>query len=240
MPPTRLPLLLCAFVLPLSLGAQTAPAPTPAPTAGKKAAEDLITLNPFEVRAEADNSYGALNSNSLTQFNAALNKTPVSADIFTEEFMRDIGATSIEEMLTGYGAGTGIVSPQASEGEALLPQPGDRVGNQTVGVRGVNSGGIHRDGFTSTGSLGSTAVGISSNFDSERVEVVRGPQGLLYGSSGAGGTINTTSKRANFNRRNGTASWRIDQYGSKQGQLDYNHGGENLAFRFSYLDDAQR
>jgi outer membrane receptor protein involved in Fe transport len=62
------------------------------------------------------------------------------------------------------------------------------------------------------------------------VEVVRGPQGLLYGSSGAGGTINTTSKRANFNRRNGTASWRIDQYGSKQGQLDYNHGGGRELF----------
>jgi outer membrane receptor protein involved in Fe transport len=242
MPPIRLALLLSTSALHVSLVAQSAPAPvpTPKPTASTKAAEELITLNPFEVKAEADSSYGALNSNSLTQFNTALNKTPVSADIFTEEFMRDISATSIEDMMLAYGAGTGMVSAQAPDSDALSQQPGDRVGNSTVGVRGVNSGAIHRDGFTSTGSLGSTAVGVTSTFNVERAEVVRGPQGLLYGSSGAGGTINTVSKRAHFNRRNGSASWRIDQYGSKQGQFDYNFGGENLAFRFSFLDDSQR
>ena len=47
--------------------AADAPATRPAPPAPK--AGDYVTLNPFEVKAEADNSYGALNSNSLTQFN---------------------------------------------------------------------------------------------------------------------------------------------------------------------------
>lgn len=103
----RCSLLLAPFAA-LSLAFGQTIAPAPATLAAKKPAE-LVTLNPFEVKAEADNSYGALNSNSLTQFNTALNKTPVSADIFTAEFMRDIGATSIEEMLNGYGAGAGTV-----------------------------------------------------------------------------------------------------------------------------------
>ena len=64
------------------------------------------------MKAEADISYGTLNSNSLTQFNTVLNRTPVSADIFTEDFRRDISATSIEEMLNGYGAGGGANSGQ--------------------------------------------------------------------------------------------------------------------------------
>lgn len=212
------------------------------PPASASSSADLIKLNPFEVTAEADRSYGALNSNSLTQFNVPLNKTPVSADIFTEEFMRDISATSIEEMLNGYGAGAGTVMSNP-DADALSQQPGDRVGNQTIGIRGTGGGAIHRDGFSATGAannFGTTAVGISSTFDVERAEVVRGPQGLLYGAGGAGGTVNTVSKRATFNRRNGTASWRIDQYGSKQGQLDFNWGADNVAFRFSLLDDAQR
>ena len=220
--------------------AQTAP-PTPAKAGAEKPAE-LVTLNPFEVKAEADNSYGALNSNSLTQFNIALHQTPVSADIFTAEFMRDIAATSVEEMLNGYGAGAGTVMSNP-DSDALSQQPGDRVGNQTIGIRGTGGGAIRRDGFAATGAannFGSTAVGITSTFDVERADVVRGPQGLLYGAGGAGGTVNTVSKRATFNRQAGSAMWRIDQVGSKQAQFDYNTGSDSLAFRFALLDDVQR
>ena len=236
----RCSLLLAPFAA-LSLAFGQTIAPAPATLAAKKPAE-LVTLNPFEVKAEADNSYGALNSNSLTQFNTALNKTPVSADIFTAEFMRDIGATSIEEMLNGYGAGAGTVMSNP-DSDALSQQPGDRVGNQTIGIRGTGGGAIRRDGFAATGAannFGSTAVGVTSNFDVERADVVRGPQGLLYGAGGAGGTVNTVSKRANFNQQRGSLSWRIDQFGSKQGQIDYNVGQDWLAFRLSLLDDAQR
>jgi outer membrane receptor protein involved in Fe transport len=222
-----------------SAGATLAP---PANPAANRAADSLIQLNPFEVKADADNSYGALNSNSLTQFNTSLHTTPVSADIFTAEFMRDIGATSIEEMLAGYGAGAGTVMSNP-DSDALSQQPGDRVGNQTIGIRGTGGGAIRRDGFAATGAannFGSTAVGVTSTFDVERADVVRGPQGLLYGAGGAGGTVNTVSKRANFGRRNGSVTYRIDQYGSKQAQLDVNVGTDNLAFRFALLEDDQR
>jgi len=188
---TLLPL---AALLASALRAQIAPAPAPA----ARPAGGLVALNPFEVKAEADHSYGALNSNSLTQFNTALDLTPVSADIFTAEFMRDIAVTSVEEMLNGYGAGAGTVMSNP-ESDALSQQPGDRVGNQTIGLRGTGGGAIRRDGFAATGAannFGSTAVGITSTFDVERADVVRGPQGLLYGAGGAGGTLNTVSKRA--------------------------------------------
>lgn len=236
----HLPSVLSTLALSAAAFAQIAP-PAP-PTAATKKSAEVVALNPFEVKAEADNSYGALNSNSLTQFNTALHQTPVSADIFTAEFMRDIAATSVEEMLNGYGAGAGTVMSNP-DSDALNQQPGDRVGNQTIGIRGTGGGAIRRDGFAATGAannFGSTAVGITSTFDVERADVVRGPQGLLYGAGGAGGTVNTVSKRANFNQQRGAATWRIDQYGSKQAQLDYNTGGDRLAFRFALLDDAQR
>ena len=196
---------LAAVILSATASAQVVP-PRPASEAAAKG--PAVTLNPFEVKAEADNSYGALNSNSLTQFNTALNRTPVSADIFTEDFMRDISATSIEEMLNGYGAGAGTVMSNP-DSDALSQQPGDRVGNQTIGIRGTGGGAVHRDGFSATGpanNFGTTATGISSTFDVERADVVRGPQGLLYGAGGAGGTVNTVSKRAKFSRNEGRAS----------------------------------
>ena len=242
-PAIRTAFVLAPFALLSSaIGQSTSPTPTADAIAAAKRSAEFVTLNPFEVKAEADNSYGALNSNSLTQFNTALDKTPVSADIFTAEFMRDIAATSVEEMLNGYGAGAGTVMSNP-DSDALNQQPGDRVGNQTIGIRGTGGGAIRRDGFAATGAannFGSTAVGITSTFDVERADVVRGPQGLLYGAGGAGGTVNTVSKRAMFNQRRGSASWRIDQFGSKQGQLDYNAGNDWLAFRVALLDDAQR
>jgi hypothetical protein len=65
-------------------------------------------INPFEVKAGADNSYGALNSNSLTQFNTALKELPVSADIFTSDFIRDVTVVNLEELMLASGTGAGV------------------------------------------------------------------------------------------------------------------------------------
>ncbi len=230
--PVRFALL--TFLASAVLTAQTLPPPAATPAATKQS-DALIKLNPFEVKSEADNSYGALNSNSLTQFNAALKDVPVSADIFTEDFIRDVAVTNLEDLLLSYGAGAGTVMSNP-ESDALSQQPGDRVGNQTMGVRGVGVGAPRRDGFV--GTFG-TATGMNTLFDTERVDVVRGPQGLLYGASGAGGTVNIVSKRANFSRTHGRVDFRIDQYGSKQALFDYNVGTENVAVRVALVSDHQ-
>lgn len=203
--------------------------------AGKKAVDDVLHLNPFEVKAEGDNSYGALNSNSLTQFDAELKNVPVSADIFTADFIRDVAVTDLEDLVKSYGAGAGVV-PVTPESDALSQQPGDRQ-FMALGIRGLSTGQPRRDGFV--GTFG-TGTGMNSLFDIERADVVRGPQGLLYGASGAGGTINLVSKRAQFNHRAGRTDYRIDEHGSNHLLFDYNWGAENVAVRVVLLNDDQR
>ena len=62
------------------------------PTAASPArSEDILKLSPYAVQETTDDSYGALNSNSITEFNTALNKLPISADIFSQSFMDDVG-----------------------------------------------------------------------------------------------------------------------------------------------------
>ena len=79
---------------------QTAPVPpATAPAARPAATEETIQLTVFEVLADRDDSYGALNSNSVTRFNTELAKLPISADIYNEAFMRDVNASSVEAML---------------------------------------------------------------------------------------------------------------------------------------------
>jgi outer membrane receptor protein involved in Fe transport len=215
-----------------------AQAVAPAPTSSTvKTADTAITMSPFEVNTSKDTSYGALNSTSITAFNMQLLKTPVAADIFTEEFMRDVAATTVEDLLNGYGAGVGQVFP-TPDTNANDNQPGDRVGIGPIGSRGVAGSFTRRNGFVAS----ATSANYTDMFDMERVEMIKGANALLYGSSGAGGVVNTSSKMARFGSDRQplittTFSSRNDQFGSRRWMLDANYGLSNLAYRFVFLNE---
>ena len=222
--------------------AQPAPAPvgSTAATAAKavKPEEEALQLNVFEVLADRDDSYGALNSNSITRFNTELAKLPISADIYNEAFMRDVNASSVEQMISSYTAGAGFSS---SDGPAstLTAQPGDRASNSYIQLRGLTAPGMQRDAFMTLATFsntGSTATGQTNNFDIERAEVIMGPQALLYGNGGGGGVVNLVSKVARFGRKPyGSLRIQTDQYGGNQGTFDYGWGSKNFAVRAAFI-----
>ncbi len=236
--PIRWFLFASAWVMPAALvPAQVAPQP-PAIAAGRVSPPgEAIQLSPFEVNTAKDTSYGALNSTSITAFNLQLLKTPVAADIFTEEFMRDVAATTVEDLLNGYGAGAGQVFP-TPDANSNDNQPGDRVGIGPIGSRGVAGSFTRRNGFVASAS----SANYTDMFDMERVEMIKGANALLYGSSGAGGVVNTSSKMARFSTGprplvTTTISSRNDQFGSRRWLLDANYGLKNFAYRVVVLDE---
>lgn len=202
-----------------------------------RAPDEPVALSPFEVRADSDNSYGALNANSITSFNTELHKMPISADIFTEAFMRDIGpdADSLENMILTYSPGAAIGNFNGTDPNAN--QPNDRVAYPAISLRGLSGIRPQRDGFM--GVTNGTGSGYTNSFDTERVEVIQGPQSLLYGVGGGGGAINIVSKKARFDSRSfGSFRFRVDQYGSKSGQLDLGLGGKRFAVRFAAINET--
>jgi outer membrane receptor protein involved in Fe transport len=228
------------FALVSGLLASVAPAVRAAEVPERSALRDeAIQLTPFEVVADSDRSYGAINSNSITRFNTELSRLPVSADILTETFMRDVGVTSVEEMITTFHAGSGM---SYSDAGSATTQPGDRNAESAVQIRGLYTPTMQRDGFLplwtySTSST--TGTGFTSNFDIERVELIKGPQSLLYGSGGGGGVINTVSKQARLGRAPfGSMSYKIDQFGSKSGQLDFGAGTKRFAVRLAAVKES--
>ena len=245
--PGRLCRLLCLATLTactqVAFGQAVAPArPEPAkptPVVTPVAVEEAVVLSAFEVKADSDKSYGAVNSNSITRFNTELDHMPVSADIFNEAFMKDIAATSVEDMVVGYsaGAGSAIASPGPSSSNN---QSGDRNANSFLALRGLTAPTMQRDGFMPVNTYiqsGSTGTGYTNNFDTERVEIINGPQSLLYGVGGAGGVMNLVSKQARFGRPTfGSAQFQVDQWGHKLGLVDIGISRGNVAVRIAATD----
>ena len=115
-----------------------------------------------------------MNSNAITRFNVELSKLPVSADIFTQAFIDDIGATNVEGMVVGNSAGAGLSAIDAANATA---QQGDHVAHNYIQLRGFDTSVMQRDSLMPVGPLfnpGSTAAGETSLFDVERVEVIDG------------------------------------------------------------------
>ncbi len=226
----QLALAQAAPVRPASTPTST-PATTSSDSTATKSAEEVVALSPFAVVASGTDSYSALNTNSVTRFSAELSKLPVSADVFTESFLDDIAATSLEEMVVNYGTGTGVGGANP-EGTAESNRPGDRASNVNVKIRGLDAGQMRINSFG--------AGGIDDAFSTERVDVVRGPQSLLNGGVGGGGVVNAISKQARFNSRLTRLQFRTDDNGSLRGVVDYGLGGQRLALRLSGMMEDQR
>ena len=109
-----------------------------------------------------------------------------------------------------------------------------------VRIRGVGSGAI--------GSAGDAGVGIHMNgaylwssrvfegqyYDSERVEVLRGPQGTLYGRNTTGGAINVITNKADPTEMSGNIELTAGNYNATQMRGHFNIPiTDNLAVRFA-------
>ena len=78
-----------------------------------------------------------------------------------------------------------------------------------------------------------------SLYNVEQVEVLRGPNALLFGRGGTGGIINRVTKKATIGETFGSFDLGADDFGSTDLAIDYNvQSGENSAFRLNAHVDA--
>ncbi len=121
-----------------------------------------------------------------------LQDLPGSAAAITESMIEDTGGIYSLRDVTDLIPGITIVEAAASD----LMEPSIRGAGQSRNRSSVSATGFYRNGaYFASQSLGGRSFARMDTYDVERVEVLRGPQGALYGRNALGGAMNIISRR---------------------------------------------
>lgn len=160
-------------VIPLRAQSVATPAPAEKKPSVPPAKEEPVKLSVFEVTTTRDIGYQSANAAEATRMNTPIEDIPMNVTIFNQQFIEDVLATDTAQLLA-YESTT----VRTTENDGFLAR-----GSASVGANFLN-------GFAQTSGFGSQPLA-----NIERVEVIRGPAAVLYGSGGYGGTINRITKQ---------------------------------------------
>lgn len=207
-------LLLAAVLAPAA--AQSAPTPRPVPPS----AEGVVELSPFVTMAGSETGYVATSSLAGGRINTPLRDIAAQVDVLTLEFIRDIGATSIEEAVA-FSTNNNNITDQNTG-----PNNGTTSTRASGRARGF-------DAVTTSADFYPTNLP-SELYNVERITLANGPQSILFGLGNAGGAIDTATKRAGM-RDSAELGLRGDNHGSVRATLDVNRvlRPQSLAFRLT-------
>ena len=150
---------------------------------------EVFELSPFSVTTDGDIEYTSQNSISATRTNVGIKNLPQSIVVFNQDLLDDTNLVSL----------TGILDMDASFVNGFSSEDGVSGEIRARGM-GVSSGSVLLvDGFESlaTNSI-IPIVGV------ERIEILKGPNAVLYGETSPAGVINRISKRPSFDRAFGS------------------------------------
>jgi len=167
---------------------------------------------------------------TATRHEESLSKVPVSVSAFTQEDMDQKGMKDFTDIVR-FTPGVSI----------------DQTGTNAISIRGISSSG----GAGTTGIyIDDTPIQMRSlgfnpddtlpkTFDLDRVEVLRGPQGTLFGAGSEGGTVRYILTQPSVTKDSTYARSEVSytQYGEPSYEAGVAHGGPiidgTLGFRLS-------
>lgn len=218
--------------------AQAAPAGAAAPVD----TEAAVVLNPFVVSTEKDTGYAATSTLAGTRLNTPVKDIGASVSIYTKDFLNDIGATNVNELLiyaTGMeaagpggnfsnGTGGNINNDQiVGDGSRNSPQ----TQNRTRGLSGPNSS---RGYFTSDFGF--------DGYNTDGVTVIRGANAILFGVGSPAGVVDSTPAKADLIRNKNRVEFRYGDNDAMRASVDFNRVliPKKLALRLAALSDEER
>ena len=175
------------------------------------ASAPIVTLSPFEVSATQDNGYAGQDTLAGSRLRTNLKDVAAAISPMTAEFLRDIAATNIESAME-YGVGTRVETDDARAAGPVGDGYNDSF--RSIRIRGLPGGGRSLNFFGSSGEI--------DLYMTDRIELSRGPNSILYGFGSPSGRINVSSKQAQTNRTFYSLTSRIDSWDGQRWSFDAN------------------
>jgi len=183
-------------------------------------------LTPFEVDSSQDTGYRARNTLAGSRVNTKLDDVASPITVVTKDFIDDIGAVDVNDILT-YTVGT-EGTKDFSSNTPQLGRTSDNAAQDPNGAtrgRGLAPFDFTRDYFYSLSDVitgySSQSVGFDTyNLDS--VTIIRGADSILAGLGSPSGIINFSPELAKLNRNSYDVSYRFGSYGDKRATFNAN------------------
>ena len=144
--------------------------PRPASTPSEKP-DDTVLLSEFTVKENSDSSYIASESVTGTRVATQIKDLPYAVSVITSEFMQDFDIFNMTDDMNGVAASLNNLNDEG-----------------TYSLRGLttNNNFYLRNGFY--------RLGMVDRVNTDRVEVIKGPNAALYGATNPAGMVNIVSK----------------------------------------------
>ena len=209
--------------------------------------DKAILLTPFQVSTTKDSGYFAENTLAGSRLNTNLADLAASITVVTKQQMDDTASLDINDVFK-YEAST--------EGSATYtPSIVDR-GTAKDSVAGYSFG---NNGDSTTNAQSNRIRGLAApdaainnfptnnrvpfdSYNTQSVEITRGPNSLLFGLGTPAGIVNQTSAQAALNKDTNQVVLRTDQYGSFRSSVSFNRAliKDKLSFYGAFLYNNQQ
>ena len=177
----------------------------------------MLELSPFVTTAAADRGYAATSSLAGTRIRTDLRDIANAISVVTSDFMKDVNATDSASLLVYTAntetAGSGGNYSGGSLNGTFIDQVGPaRAPQNNSRVRGLASADLTRDYFPTTM--------VFDSYNTERVEISRGPNATLFGLGSPGGIINNQLVRPTLKNKN-RVEFGLGSFGTQRAVADF-------------------
>jgi iron complex outermembrane receptor protein len=156
---------------------------------------------------------------------------PLAVTAFTGAQLEEAGVKDIRD-IAGQTPGLSITARGETEGNVFIRG----IGSVAPGIGADPAVGLYIDGLYA--ARGTNVL--AAFFDVERVEVVKGPQGTLFGRNASAGAISIITRKPEIGENSGSALLGYGDEGQQKYEFIYNAGiGESTAVRFGVKHDRR-